>query len=91
MRSVQNQTILNILGNYFYIFLLHLFIIYFNSLKKLTHFSKNPAIFELLEDDEHYAVYDHNPNEANWNVFYKTLPPVSDFSFFLYYLNKYNQ
>lgn len=83
MRSVQNQTILNILGNYFYIFLLHLCTIYLNSLKNLTYFSKKPAIFELLEDHEQYAVYDHNPDEANWNVFYKTLPPVSDFFFFL--------
>ncbi|XP_025404707.1 putative uncharacterized protein DDB_G0282133 isoform X2 [Sipha flava] len=41
----------------------------------IEYIGKNPAIFELLEDDEHYAVYDHNPNEANWNVFYKTLPP----------------
>ncbi|XP_025203508.1 uncharacterized protein LOC112600483 isoform X2 [Melanaphis sacchari] len=36
---------------------------------------KNPAVFQLLEDHENYGVYEHNPNECNWNVFYKTLPP----------------
>lgn len=48
------------------------------------HFSKDSAVFHLLEDDENYGVYEHNPNECNWNVFYKTLPPVS----FLYFVIK---
>ncbi|XP_016656190.1 uncharacterized protein LOC107882406 isoform X1 [Acyrthosiphon pisum] len=36
---------------------------------------KDSAVFQLLEDHENYGVYEHNPNECNWNVFYKTLPP----------------
>ncbi|XP_060848156.1 uncharacterized protein LOC132927610 isoform X2 [Rhopalosiphum padi] len=36
---------------------------------------KDSAVFQLLEDNENYGVYEHNPNECNWNVFYKTLPP----------------
>ncbi|VVC30636.1 Hypothetical protein CINCED_3A015707 [Cinara cedri] len=36
---------------------------------------KKRAIFELLEDHEEYGVYEHNPEEYNWTVFYKTLPP----------------
>lgn len=71
----------NLLGNNFF-FLKNVCIINRELFKKSTHFSKKPAVFELLEDHEEYAVYEHNPDEANWNVFYKTLPPVSDFSFF---------
>lgn len=36
---------------------------------------KDSAVFQLLEDHENFGVYEHNPNECNWNVFYKTLPP----------------
>jgi len=44
-------------------------------------YSKDSAVFQLLEDHENYGVYEHNPNECNWNVFYKTLPPVSYLSY----------
>lgn len=49
--------------------------------KKLIRFSQNLAVFELLEDHETFGIYEHNPNECNWTIFYKTLPDVSYFSY----------
>lgn len=42
-------------------------------------FSKNPAIFQLLEDNENVVEYDHISDECNWNILYQTNSPVSYF------------
>lgn len=50
-------------------------------IKKLCiHSSSNPAVFHLLDENEDYGLYEHTQNENNWDVFYKTLSPVSDFN-----------
>ncbi|CAI6354664.1 unnamed protein product [Macrosiphum euphorbiae] len=46
-----------------------------NNQSDVEFVGKDSAVFQLLEDHENYGVYEHNPNECNWNVFYKTLPP----------------
>jgi len=30
-----------------------------------------------MDDNENVGEYEYDPCEFNWNVFYKTLPPVS--------------
>ncbi|XP_050526894.1 type-2 histone deacetylase 1-like isoform X2 [Daktulosphaira vitifoliae] len=43
------------------------------SLSVCVCFSENSATFEILDDNEHYGVYEHDPHRCNWNVFYKPL------------------
>ncbi|XP_050426146.1 uncharacterized protein LOC126836620 [Adelges cooleyi] len=41
---------------------------------EIQFIGKKEATFEILEDDE-YGLYEHDPYQCNWNVFYKPLCP----------------